>query len=53
MHAEQDCLGFRACNGLAACGYTVLCANNAASKIGLGNDLDFELIVQDVAKSVH
>ena len=46
MHAEQDYLAFPACTGLAARGYTVLCANNAASKMGLGNDLDFERMMQ-------
>ena len=53
MHAEQDYLDFPVCHGLAARGYTVLCANNAASKMGLGNDLDFERMMQDVAKGVQ
>ncbi len=53
MHPEQDYLNFPACNKLAGRGYTVLCANNAASKVGLSNDLDFERMMQDVAKGVQ
>ena len=48
MHAEQDYLNFPMCSSLAQRGYTVLCANNAASKMGLSNDLDFERMMKDV-----
>lgn len=52
MHAEQDYLNFSACTELAARGYTVLCANNSASKTGLANDLDFERMMLDVARGM-
>ncbi|KAL1620798.1 hypothetical protein SLS56_009464 [Neofusicoccum ribis] len=52
MHAEQDYLTFSACTELAERGYTVLCANNDASKSGYMTDLDFENMMQDVALGV-
>jgi hypothetical protein len=50
MHAEQDYLDFSACSESASRGYTVLCANNSASKSGMMNDLGFEQMMLDVAK---
>lgn len=48
MHAEEDYLTFSACTQLATRGYTVLCANNYASKTGDMTDLSFELMMADV-----
>ncbi|KAF2142263.1 uncharacterized protein K452DRAFT_227456 [Aplosporella prunicola CBS 121167] len=52
MHAEQDYLTFSACTELPKRGYTVLCANNDASKSGYMTDLDFESMMQEVALGV-
>ncbi|KAK8234915.1 hypothetical protein IWZ00DRAFT_447387 [Phyllosticta capitalensis] len=52
MHAEQDYLSFYACTELAARGYTVFCANNAASKSGYMSDLDFEEMLENAALGV-
>lgn len=53
MHAEQDYLSFPACTELSNRGYTVLCANNSASKTGKMNDLDFEDMMVDVAAGIE
>ncbi|KAF7938521.1 uncharacterized protein EAE98_000859 [Botrytis deweyae] len=53
MHAEQDYWHFYPCTQLAACGYTVLCGNNAASKTGLMNDLDFPATITNVVLWGH
>ncbi|KAF7888576.1 uncharacterized protein EAF02_003117 [Botrytis sinoallii] len=53
MHAEQDYWYFYPCTQLAACGYTVLCGNNAASKTGLMNDLDFPAMMINVGEMVQ
>ncbi|KAK7534755.1 uncharacterized protein J3D65DRAFT_668913 [Phyllosticta citribraziliensis] len=52
MHAEQDYLSFYACTELAERGYTVFCANNAASKSGYMSDLDFEEMLENAALGV-
>ncbi|KAF4545944.1 Alpha beta hydrolase [Lasiodiplodia theobromae] len=52
MHAEQDYWSFYPCTELPARGYTVLCANNAASKSGYMSDLNFEDMMVDVGYAV-
>ena len=52
MHAEQDYTTFYPCRELPARGYTTLCMNNAQSKTGLMNDLDFETMMSNVGTSV-
>ncbi|KAJ5768531.1 hypothetical protein N7533_001114 [Penicillium manginii] len=53
MHAEQDYTTFYPCSELPVRGYTTLCLNNAQSKTGLMNDLDFETMMTDVAVGVN
>ncbi|KAH6867604.1 hypothetical protein B0T10DRAFT_419578 [Thelonectria olida] len=53
MHAEQDYLSFWPCTELPMRGYTVLCANNAASKSGYMTDLNFEDMMLDASYAVH
>ncbi|KAL5003005.1 hypothetical protein BDV10DRAFT_180702 [Aspergillus recurvatus] len=53
MHAEQDYTTFYPCRELPARGYTTLCLNNAQSKTGLMNDLDFETMMTDVGAGVQ
>ncbi|KAL4902904.1 hypothetical protein BDW74DRAFT_169193 [Aspergillus multicolor] len=52
MHAEQDYTTFYPCSELPARGYTTLCLNNAQSKTGLMNDLDFETMMANVDTGV-
>lgn len=52
MHAEQDYLNFVACTELQQRGYTVLCANNNASKSGKMTDLAFEDMLLDAGKGI-
>lgn len=52
MHAEQDYTTFYPCRELPVRGYTTLCLNNAQSKTGLVNDLDFETMMTDVGTGV-
>ncbi|KAL4741091.1 hypothetical protein BDV11DRAFT_168453 [Aspergillus similis] len=53
MHAEQDYTTFYPCSELPVRGYTTLCLNNAQSKTGLMNDLDFETMMSDVGAGVQ
>ncbi|KAK9857148.1 hypothetical protein MYU51_021817 [Penicillium brevicompactum] len=53
MHAEQDYTTFYPCSELPVRGYTTLCLNNAQSKTGLMNDLDFETMMTDVGTGVE
>ncbi|KAL4977565.1 hypothetical protein BDW66DRAFT_158685 [Aspergillus desertorum] len=53
MHAEQDYTTFYPCSELPFRGYTALCLNNAQSKTGLMNDLDFETMMSDVSTGVQ
>ncbi|KAL4933942.1 uncharacterized protein BDV17DRAFT_286747 [Aspergillus undulatus] len=53
MHAEQDYTTFYPCRELPARGYTTLCLNNAQSKTGLMNELDFETMMTDVGTGVQ
>ncbi|PYI21652.1 hypothetical protein BO99DRAFT_355105, partial [Aspergillus violaceofuscus CBS 115571] len=53
MHAEQDYTTFYPCSELPVRGYTTLCLNNAQSKTGLMNDLDFETMMTDVGTGVQ
>ncbi|KAL4952634.1 hypothetical protein BDW69DRAFT_200607 [Aspergillus filifer] len=53
MHAEQDYTTFYPCSELPARGYTTLCLNNAQSKTGLMNDLDFETMMSNVGTGVE
>ncbi|KAL4986539.1 hypothetical protein BDW68DRAFT_197941 [Aspergillus falconensis] len=53
MHAEQDYTTFYPCSELPVRGYTTLCLNNAQSKTGLMNDLDFETMMTDVGAGVQ
>lgn len=53
MHAEQDYMSFYPCTELPKRGYTVMCANNAASKTGYMSDLDFEDMMLDVSLAVQ
>lgn len=53
MHAEQDYTTFYPCRELPVRGYTTLCLNNAQSKTGLMNDLDFETMITDVGVGVQ
>ncbi|KAJ9132153.1 Alpha beta hydrolase [Pleurostoma richardsiae] len=53
MHAEQDYLSFYPCTELPKRGYTVLCANNAASKSGYMSDLNFEDMMLDASYAVQ
>ncbi|KAE8167452.1 hypothetical protein BDV40DRAFT_312717 [Aspergillus tamarii] len=53
MHAEQDYTTFYPCSELPVRGYTTLCLNNAQSKTGLMNDLDFETMITDVGTGVQ
>ncbi|KAL3469906.1 hypothetical protein BJX99DRAFT_251614 [Aspergillus californicus] len=53
MHAEQDYTTFYPCRELPARGYTTLCLNNAQSKTGTMNDLDFETMMTDVGTGVQ
>lgn len=52
MHAEQDYINFVACSELQSRGYTVLCANNEASKWGDMTDLDFEPMILNIGAGV-
>lgn len=52
MHAEQDYTTFYPCTELPVRGYTTLCLNNAQSKTGEMNDLDFETMMSNVATGV-
>lgn len=52
MHAEQDYLNFIACTELYKRGYTVLCANNNASKSGKMTDLAFEDMLQNAGSGI-
>lgn len=40
------------CTELAERGFTVLCANNAASKLNMWQDADLEFLLQDVNEMV-
>ncbi|MDO4230455.1 MAG: DUF1749 domain-containing protein [Capnocytophaga sp.] len=51
MHAEGDYTQFSAGKELSERGYTVLNANNSASKYS-GNDLDFERAITEIGKAV-
>ncbi|CAI7677774.1 unnamed protein product [Penicillium pancosmium] len=53
MHAEQDYTTFYPCSELPVRGYTTLCLNNAQSKIGLMNVLNFETMMIDVGVGVQ
>ncbi|KAL4968006.1 uncharacterized protein BDV14DRAFT_206722 [Aspergillus stella-maris] len=53
MHAEQDYTTFYPCTELPARGYTTLCLNNAQSKTGLMDDLDFETMMSNVGTGVE
>ncbi|KAL6234342.1 hypothetical protein BDW75DRAFT_251524 [Aspergillus navahoensis] len=53
MHAEQDYTTFYPCSEFPVRGYTTLCLNNAQSKAGLMNDLDFETLMTDVGAGVQ
>ncbi|CAI7673629.1 unnamed protein product [Penicillium bialowiezense] len=52
MHAEQDYTTFYPCSELPVRGYTTLCLNNAQSKTGVMNDVDFETMMTDVGAGV-
>ncbi|OJJ00810.1 hypothetical protein ASPVEDRAFT_128461 [Aspergillus versicolor CBS 583.65] len=52
MHAEQDYTTFYPCTELPVRGYTTLCLNNAQSKTGEMNDLDFETMMSNVGTGV-
>lgn len=52
MHAEQDYINFVACTELYKRGYTVLCANNNASKSGKMTDLAFEDMLQNAGSGI-
>ncbi|KAF3763609.1 hypothetical protein M406DRAFT_64535 [Cryphonectria parasitica EP155] len=52
MHAQTDYWAFPPCTELAARGFTVLCANNAASKLNMWPDADLEFLMQNVAEMV-
>ncbi|KAJ4396977.1 hypothetical protein N0V93_001201 [Gnomoniopsis smithogilvyi] len=52
MHAQTDYWAFYPCTELAERGFTVLCANNAASKENEWQDADLEFLMENVNEMV-
>jgi hypothetical protein len=53
MHVETDYLQFSACTVLPKRGFTLFCANNAASKTGIITDLAFKALMGDAIAWFH
>lgn len=53
MHAESDYLSFVTCAQLQERGFTVLCAQNAVSKLQGETDVDFEPMMTAVSLGVE